>query len=139
MLSKEFIETLDRMNIRIYRLTTGDQLIGQLLEAHESAIEMKNVLEIREIDLDGHVVTAMIPYVPFGSTEPAIVYRSSIIFESAASIVLKKKYCDALLINRLQGLIESNDSSSDELDNLDTTDVDWTSLEHQYPNRNWNN
>jgi hypothetical protein len=143
MLSQEFIETLERMNIRVYRLITGDQIIGQLLEAHESAIELKNVLEIKSINLDGEIVMVMLPYVPFGATESGIVYRSSIIFESAASVVLKKKYCDGLLISKLKGLIDNHGTSSDELDNLEADEgdigFDWTNLKQQYPNRNWNN
>ena len=141
MLSKEFIEMLSRMNIRVYNLSTGVQIIGQLIEAHESAIELKNVLQLRSINVDGDIVTAMIPYIPFGTSESLIAYRSSITTESTASLILKKRYCDALLINKLEALIglDQDQGPDDLVADEEDQDFDWTKIKHQYPNRNWNN
>ena len=140
-MSKEFIETLHRMNIRVYNLSTGEQIIGQLIEAHESAVELKNVLELRRINVDGDIVTAMIPYIPFGTSESLIAYRSSITTESSASIILKKRYCDALLINKLEALIglDQDQGPDDLVADEEDQGFDWSKIKHQYPNRNWNN
>jgi len=136
-MSKEFIEMLHRMNIRVYNLSTGAQIIGQLIEAHESAIELKNVLELQRINVDGDIATAMIPYIPLGTSESMITYRSSIATEASASLILKKRYCDSLLLNKLDGLIDQDqdDLVADEGDQ----DFDWSKIKNQYPNRNWNN
>lgn len=138
-MSKEFIETLHRMNIRVYNLSTGEQIIGQLIEAHESAVELKNVLELRRINVDGDIVTAMIPYIPFGILESLIAYRSSISTESSASIILKKRYCDSLLINKLDALIDQGQDEEDLVADEEDQDFDWSKIKNQYPNRNWNN
>ena len=146
MLSKEFYEDLERMNIRVYALSTGAQIIGKLIDAHETAIELSSVMELKRVITNvmiGDIHTVMIPFTPYGIGESMIVYRSSIMMESKAAIALKKQYCDALLVNRFADLADALDSTLEvpEEDDMLKEDkgFDWSNLKNQYPNRNWNN
>jgi hypothetical protein len=146
MLSKEFYEDLERMNIRVYALSTGAQIIGKLLDAHENAIELSNVMELKRVITNvmiGDIHTIMIPFTPYGIGESVIVYRTSIMLESKAAIALKKQYCDALLVNKFADLADALDSTLavPEDDDILKEDkgFDWSNLKNQYPNRNWNN
>jgi hypothetical protein len=146
MLSKEFYEDLERMNIRVYALSTGAQIIGKLLDAHENAIELLNVMELKRVITNvmiGDIHTIMIPFTPYGIGESVIVYRTSIMLESKAAIALKKQYCDALLVNKFADLADALDSTLavPEDDDILKEDkgFDWSNLKNQYPNRNWNN
>ena len=146
MLSKEFYEDLERMNIRVYALSTGAQIIGKLLDAHENAIELSNVMELKRVITNvmiGDIHTIMIPFTPYGIGESVIVYRTSIMLESKAAIALKKQYCDALLVNKFADLADALDSTLEvpEDDDILKEDkgFDWSNLKNQYPNRNWNN
>lgn len=146
MLSKEFYEDLERMNIRVYALSTGAQLIGKLVNAHETAIELSSVMELKRVITDvmsGDIHTIMIPFTPYCIGEAVIVYRSSIMLESKAAIALKKQYCDALLINRFADLADALDSTLEVPEDNDMLKedkgFDWSNLKNQYPNRNWNN
>jgi hypothetical protein len=146
MLSKEFYEDLERMNIRVYALSTGAQIIGKLLDAHENAIELSNVMELKRVITNvmiGDIHTIMIPFTPYSIGESVIVYRTSIMLESKAAIALKKQYCDALLVNKFADLADALDSTLEvpEDDDILKEDkgFDWSNLKNQYPNRNWNN
>jgi hypothetical protein len=139
LMGKEFIEMLHRMNIRVYNLSTGVQIIGQLIEAHESAIELKNVLELLRINIDGDTAIVMVSYIPAGVLETLIVYRSSIVTESSASLILKKGYCDSLLLNKLGTLIDPDQDQDNLVADEEDQDFDWNEIKDQYPNRNWNN
>ena len=146
MLSKEFYEDLERMNIRVYALSTGAQIIGKLLDAHENAIELSNVMELKRVITNvmiGDIHTIMIPFTPYGIGESVIVYRTSIMLESKAAIALKKQYCDALLVNKFADLADALDSTlavPEDNDILkEDKGFDWSNLKNQYPNRNWNN
>ena len=146
MLSKEFYEDLERMNIRVYALNSGAQIIGKLVDAHETAVELSCVMELKRVITNvmiGEIHTVMIPFTPYGVAESVIVYRSSIMLESKAAIALKKQYCDALLVNKFADLADALDSTLEvpEEDGMLKEDkgFDWSSLKNQYPNRNWNN
>lgn len=121
----QLIEQLDKLQIRVYTLEDGSQIIGELLEVHTNSIELKGVYNILEgdIDEDLEMELVLMPVVPYSSDEISIIYTSKILIDTAAPLELKKHYYDAILMETI--------------DSLDGFDVD-ENTDPRWNNKHWN-
>ena len=127
MLSTDFIEYLQRMPIMVYNLSDGSQVIGRLMENQETAVIVRGLFLIQqyedeEVDFDFN--TILLKAVPHSEDECSIIYRNNIVFETVASLKLKKTYCDTVLL----GLIDK----LEEFEKTDDSSIEWIS-------KRWNN
>lgn len=111
---------LKDLDIRVFTLSSGKALIGEVVHEYEEGIQLKCPLEIRKVVLkSGEYSEIMLPMLAGNTTENCIVYDRSIETESDTSDVTKRKYAEALVYQRLiQLMSESSTEESEESEDL---------------------
>lgn len=114
------------LDIRVYTLTSGKVLIGEVVHAYEDGVQLNCPLEIRKaLVKSGSYAEIMIPLVAGNDTENCIVYDRSIETESDTTDAVKRKYTEALIYQRLLQLM-SNSSETDENEIEESEDLDYS-------------
>ena len=111
---------LKDLDIRVFTLSSGKALIGEVVHEYEEGIQLNCPLEIRKVVLkSGEYSEIMLPMLAGNTTENCIVYDRSIETESDTSDVTKRKYAEALVYQRLiQLMSESSTEESEESEDL---------------------
>jgi hypothetical protein len=110
MIEKLF-EKIKDLDIRVYTLTSGRILIGELGDVYDEGVELHCPLEIKRLaSKTGMYMEVIIPVVSGSDNEPFLVYDKSIETESFASIDIKRKYTEALIQQRVSQLLEESKS-----------------------------
>jgi hypothetical protein len=107
------------LDIRVFTLSSGKVLIGEVVHAYEDGIQLNYPLEIRKALVKSGVYTqVMLPLVAGNDSENCIVYDRSIETESDTSDEVKRKYTEALIYQRLLHLMSnsSKETYENELD-----------------------
>jgi hypothetical protein len=114
------------LDIRVYTLTSGKVLIGEVVHAYEDGVQLNCPLEIRKAPVkSGTYAEIMLPLVAGNDTENCIVYDRSIETESDTTDAVKRKYTEALIYQRLLQLM-SNSSETDENEIEESEDLDYS-------------
>jgi hypothetical protein len=111
------------LDIRVYTLTSGKVVIGEVVHAYEDGVQLNYPLEIRKALVKSGVYTqVMLPLVAGNDSENCIVYDRSIETESDTSDEVKRKYTEALIYQRLLQLMakpsETDENEMDESEDL---------------------
>lgn len=98
--SAEFLAEIAALNIRLYGLTSGKIIIGEVLETYENGVELNYASTVSHTHGD-------IRFAPAAHGEtvatPAIIYSNHVEFESIATLRLKKYYLDYLTVSKVSG------------------------------------
>lgn len=105
-MSKELLELINKLDIRVYSTTSGRQLIGEVSFEEDMKVTLNCPLEfVQKLATDTlSMNTVLVPPV-INNTGPIKLYPQAIESETVADIRLKKLYCDQLTCNKL-ALIE---------------------------------
>jgi hypothetical protein len=107
---------LKDLDIRVFTLSSGKALIGEVVHEYEEGIQLNCPLEIRKVILQsGEYSEIMLPMLAGNTTENCIVYDRSIETESDTSDVIKRKYAEALVYQRLMQLMSESSEESEDL------------------------
>lgn len=113
------------LDIRVYTLTSGKVVIGEVVHAYEDGVQLNCPLEIRKaLVKSGTYAEIMLPLVAGNDTENCIVYDRSIETESDTTDVVKRKYTEALIYQRLLQLL-SKPSEADENEIEESEDLEY--------------
>lgn len=106
------------LDIRVYTLTSGKVVIGEVVHAYEDGVQLNCPLEIRKaLVKSGTYAEIMLPLVAGNDTENCIVYDRSIEIESDTTDAVKRKYTEALIYQRLLQLMsKSSEADENEID-----------------------
>jgi hypothetical protein len=106
------------LDIRVFTLSSGKVLIGEVVHAYEDGVQLNCPLEIRKaLVKSGTYAEIMLPLVAGNDTENCIVYDRSIETESDTSDEVKRKYTEALIYQRLlQLMAKPSETDENELD-----------------------
>jgi hypothetical protein len=112
------------LDIRVYTLTSGKVVIGEVVHAYEDGVQLNCPLEIRKaLVKSGTYAEIMLPLVAGNDTENCIVYDRSIETESDTTDAVKRKYTEALIYQRLLQLMskpsETDENEIDESEDLE--------------------
>lgn len=103
------------LDIRVFTLSSGKVLIGEVVHAYEDGIQLNYPLEIRKaLVKSGTYAEIMLPLVAGNDSENCIVYDRSIETESDTSDEVKRKYTEALIYQRLLHLMSNSSKETDE-------------------------
>jgi hypothetical protein len=96
--SAELLSKINDLDVRVYGLSSGKIIIGEVLGIYENGVELNYASIISESG-DG------ILFAPAALGEtvatPAIIYSDNVEFESIATIRLKKYYLDYLTVSKV--------------------------------------
>lgn len=106
------------LDIRVFTLSSGKVLIGEVVHAYEDGVQLNCPLEIRKaLVKSGTYAEIMLPLVAGNDSENCIVYDRSIETESDTSDEVKRKYTEALIYQRLlQLMAKPSETDENELD-----------------------
>jgi hypothetical protein len=114
------------LDIRVYTLTSGKVVIGEVVHAYEDGVQLNCPLEIRKALVKSGVYTEiMMPLVAGNDTENCIVYDRSIETESDTTDAVKRKYTEALIYQRLVQLMSKSSSEEDENEINESEDLEY--------------
>jgi hypothetical protein len=115
--SPELLSKIDALNVRVYGLTSGKIIIGEVLELFENGIELNYASIISQSDGD-------IRFAPAALGEKiatsAVIYSDHVEYESTATILLKKYYLDYLTLSKVSAY--TNEDISEPLNNYHQLD-----------------
>jgi hypothetical protein len=96
--SAELLSKINDLDVRVYGLSSGKVIIGEVLEIYENGVELNYASIISESGDDILFAPAAL-----GETvaTPAIIYSDNVEFESIATIRLKKYYLDYLTVSKV--------------------------------------
>lgn len=121
------------LDIRVYTLSSGKVLIGEVVHAYEDGVQLNCPLEIRKaLVKSGTYSEIMLPLVAGNDTENCIVYDRSIETESDTTDAVKRKYTEALIYQRLLQLM-SKPSEIDENEIDESEDLEYPIPEIDLP------
>jgi len=102
-MSKELLETIDKLDIRVYNTISGRQLIGEVsTDSSSNYIILSVPLEfVKRTNPDTGIVMTVLTSPIIENTSPLVLYTSAIESSSIADIRLKKTYCDQLIYNKI--------------------------------------
>ena len=114
------------LDIRVYTLSSGKVVIGEVVHAYEDGVQLNCPLEIRKaLVKSGTYAEIMLPLVAGNDTENCIVYDRSIEIESDTTDVVKRKYTEALIYQRLVQLMSKPSSEIDENEIDESEDLEY--------------
>jgi hypothetical protein len=96
--SAELLSKINDLDVRVYGLSSGKIIIGEVLDIYENGVELNYASIISESGDDILFAPAAL-----GETvaTPAIIYSDNVEFESIATIRLKKYYLDYLTVSKV--------------------------------------
>ena len=119
-MSKEFLEYINKLDIRVFTTISGRQLIGEAAFDENSKVILHSPLEfIKSIDPKTNIpATFLLPPI-IGNKAAVKLNLSAIESETVADIRLKKLYCDQLMCNQLELMIEGLDLIEEDTESED--------------------
>lgn len=97
--SAELLAKINELNVRLYGLTSGKVIIGEVLETFENGVELNYASTVKMSGND-------VQFAPAAQGEnvstPAIIYADRVEFESIATLRLKKYYLDYLTASKIE-------------------------------------
>jgi hypothetical protein len=102
MIDKLF-EIVPQLDIRILSLTSGKTIIGQYsaISTENDKIQLLCPMQIKQICSNSSIVSEIfVPLVSNSDNEPCIIYHSAIESIMNASLDIKNRYIESLIINR---------------------------------------
>jgi hypothetical protein len=122
------------LDIRVFTLTSGKVIIGEVVHAYEDGVQLNCPLEIRKALVKSGVYSEiMLPLVAGNDTENCIVYDRSIETESDTTDVVKRKYTEALIYQRLAQLMSESSKENEENEIEESEDYDYSIPEIDLP------
>ena len=114
-MSKELLEAIDKLDIRIFATTSGRQFIGKVSFDEDMKITLTSPLEfVEKLEASSKSNKTYLVTPVINNTAPIKLNPANIEYESIADISLKKIYCDQLIHNSLSILadefIEANEN-----------------------------
>jgi hypothetical protein len=114
------------LDIRVFTLSSGKVVIGEVVHAYEDGVQLNCPLEIRKaLVKSGTYAEIMLPLVAGNDTENCIVYDRSIETESDTSDEVKRKYTEALIYQRLLHLMSNSSKETDENELDESEDLNY--------------
>ena len=114
------------LDIRVFTLSSGKVLIGEVVYAYEDGVQLNCPLEIRKALVKSGVYTqVMLPLVAGNDSENCIVYDRNIETESDTSDEVKRKYTEALIYQRLLHLMSNSSKETDENELDESEDLNY--------------
>ena len=114
------------LDIRVFTLSSGKVVIGEVVHAYEDGVQLNCPLEIRKaLVKSGTYAEIMLPLVAGNDTENCIVYDRSIETESDTSDEVKRKYTEALIYQRLLQLMANSSKETDENELDESEDLNY--------------
>lgn len=81
------------MSAKVYRLISGEELIGDLLNGTGESLVLKNVaVIIMQQTKDGQVGMGMMPFMPYAESEKVTIHKSAIAAECEPALQLVNEY-----------------------------------------------
>jgi hypothetical protein len=118
------------LDIRVFTLTSGKAIIGEVVHSYEDGVQLNCPLEIRKALVKSGVYTEiMLPLVAGNDTENCIVYDRSIETESDTTDAVKRKYTEALIYQRLLQLMSDNNKEEDETEIEESEDCGYHNVD----------
>ena len=118
------------LDIRVFTLTSGKVLIGEVVHAYEDGVQLNCPLEIRKaLVKSGVYAEVMLPLVAGNDTENCIVYDRSIETESDTTDGVKRKYTEALIYQRLLQLMSDSNREEDETEIEESEDLGYHNVD----------
>ena len=118
------------LDIRVFTLTSGKAIIGEVVHSYEDGVQLNCPLEIRKALVKSGVYTEiMLPLVAGNDTENCIVYDRSIETESDTTDAVKRKYTEALIYQRLLQLMSDNSKEEDENEVEESEDLGYHNVD----------
>jgi len=109
-------------------------IIGEVVHAYEDGVQLNCPLEIRKALVKSGVYSEiMLPLVAGNDTENCIVYDRSIETESDTTDVVKRKYTEALIYQRLAQLMSESSKENEENEIEESEDYDYSIPEIDLP------
>jgi len=122
------------LDIRVFTLTGGKVIIGEVVYAYEDGVQLNCPLEIRKALVKSGVYSEiMLPLVAGNDTENCIVYDRSIETESDTTDAVKRKYTEALIYQRLAQLMSESSKENEENEIEESEDYDYSIPEIDLP------
>jgi disulfide oxidoreductase YuzD len=122
------------LDIRVFTLTSGKVIIGEVVHAYEDGVQLNCPLEIRKALVKSGVYSEiMLPLVAGNDTENCIVYDRSIETESDTTDAVKRKYTEALIYQRLAQLMSESSKENEENEIEESEDYDYSIPEIDLP------
>ena len=163
-MTQELQDLICTKKIKVFALSCGLRLIGEVIDEDRDEIQLKNPLEIiREFDENGSIESFLIPLSPGNISEDTHIYTRAVNSWSKAAANLKVKYHDAVMVQVVTDCLKEHDTTLEELTNKssdktpkepldfesttptevglggfsDSNDKKLFSLMKQFPYRNW--
>ena len=106
---------LKDLDIRVYTLSSGKAIIGEVVHEYEEGVQLNCPLEIKTVILkSGNVSEVMLPMLTGNDTKNCIVYDRSVETESETSDGIKRKYAESLVYQRLLQLLSESIEDDEE-------------------------
>lgn len=127
--SAELLSKIDALNVRVYGMSSGKVIIGEVLEVFENGVELNYASTIFESeDSIGFAPAALGENV----STPTVLYSDHVEFESIATLRLKKYYLDYLTASKVSAYTKEDilgpSSIHKPLDPKDYTEEYWKKL-----------
>jgi len=133
-MSKELLEAIHKLDIRVFSTVSGKQLIGQV-SYDDAKIILSSPLEfVKKLDPESNTLKTVLSTPIIENTAPIILYPHAIESESIADVRLKKIYCDQLVYNTLTILTDDFIDSFEESESDETESGYFNSIIND-----WNN
>lgn len=103
--SAELLAKIHSLNIRVYGLTSGKIVIGEVSQTYENGVELNYASTVSSVN-----DTVKFSPAAIGENVPtaAIIYSHCVEFESEATIRLKKYYLDFIALSKISGYTNEN-------------------------------
>lgn len=116
-MSKELLEAINKLDIRVFSLTSGRQFIGRVSYEEDMKITLTSPLEfVERIDSKTNTRGVVLLAPIINNSAPIKLNAAVIEYESVADLLLKKIYCDQLIHNTLALLADEVIEEKEELD-----------------------
>lgn len=109
-MSKELLEYVNKLDVRVFTTISGRQLIGEVEFDENQMIMLHSPLQfIKSYDQESkkNIITLVSPVIE--NTSCIKLNPSAIESETIADMRLKKVYCDQLIYNQLELMVEGLD------------------------------
>ena len=109
-MSKELLEYVNKLDVRVFTTISGRQLIGEVEFDENQMIMLHSPLQfIKSYDQESkkNIITLVSPVIE--NTSRIKLNPSAIESETIADMRLKKVYCDQLIYNQLELMVEGLD------------------------------
>lgn len=80
------------MTVKVYRLTTGEDIIGDTEMTHNGLVIKNPAAIVVQRTQDGRVGMAFVPFAPFAKDNKVLIYQSGLMGEIEVDIEMTNEY-----------------------------------------------